>query len=137
MIEIPSREVFCDTSFFFAALDPHDTHHAAAGERLQACAQQGVVLATTWDVLGETVTLLRYRLGARMAIRFLDDVKPALHLLFVDDSIREEALLLLRRSPLRLSYCDAVSCVTVHVRFADGVCFAFDHDFRHLGLRVL
>ena len=137
MITIPVPEVFCDTSFFFAALDPSDIHHAAAGERLQACTQQGVTLATTWDVLGETVTVLRYRLGARMAIQFLDEVKPSLHLLLVDDSIREEALVLLRRSPLRLSYCDAVSCVTVKVRLADGVCFAFDRDFRHLGLRVL
>lgn len=137
MITIPTSLVFCDTSFFFAALDPTDVHHAAAQERLQACRNQEVVLATTWEVLGETLTLLRYRLTLQGATRFLDQVKPHLRLVPIDDSIREEALLVFRNSPLRLSYCDALSCIVVRVLLDNTACLAFDEDFRHLGLRVI
>ena len=137
MIAIPTPRVFCDTSFFFATLAPSDIHHAHAMERLEACHQQHITLATTWDVLGETLTLLRYRLGMRSASAFLDEVKPRLRLVPVDDSVREEALLLFHRSPLRLSYCDAVSCIIVNTVLEHTACLAFDDDFRHLGLRVI
>jgi predicted nucleic acid-binding protein len=137
MITISTSPVFCDTSFFFAALDPTDVHHPAAQERLQACGRQEVVLATTWEVLSETLTLLRYRRSLREATRFLDQVKPRLRLVPIDDSIREEALLVFRNSSRRLSYCDALSCVVVKVLLDNAACLAFDEDFRHLGLRVI
>lgn len=137
MITIPTARVFCDTSFFFAALDPRDVHHAAAQERLEVCHQQQTVLVTTWEVLGETATLLRYRVGLRVAARFLDQVKPHLQLIPIDDSIREEALLVFRRSRLRLSYCDAVSCLVVTTLLEHVPCLTFDEDFRHLGLQVI
>ncbi len=137
MIVIPTTRAFCDTSFFFAVLDPKDVHHPAAQDRLNACLRQQVALHTTWEVLGETLTLLRYRLGAKTAAAFLDQVKPHITLVPVDDSIREEALLLFRRSRLRLSYCDTVSCVVVTVLLERMACLAFDDDFRRLGLHVI
>jgi predicted nucleic acid-binding protein len=137
MIPLTAERVFCDTSFFFATLDPHDTHHAAAQERVQVCAEQRVSLLTTWEVLGETLTLLRYRLGASWAARFLDEVRPSLQLIAPSEAVREEALLLFRRSPLRLSYCDALSCLVVTSVLHRIPCLAFDDDFRHLGLHVI
>ena len=96
-------------------------------------------LWTTWDVISETVTLLRYRHSAAAAIRFLDDVKPGLHITDYGANIRVEAEQVFRRHSRgrRLSFCDAISFVVVTALLDDVPCFAFDEDFRRLGLTVI
>lgn len=56
-----------------------------------------MVLCTTWDVISETVTLLRYRWNFKTALVFLDDVTPTLHLIPAGEAIRREAEDLFRR----------------------------------------
>jgi predicted nucleic acid-binding protein len=96
-------------------------------------------LWTTWDVISETITLLRYRHSAGAAIRFLDDVKPGLHVVDYGASIRVEAEQVFRRRGRdhRLSFCDAISFVVVTALLEHIPCFAFDEDFRRLGLTVI
>ena len=74
---LPSR-LFCDTSFFYACLDPDDTNHERAKELTADAVASATTFVTTWDIVSETVTLLRYRLGFRPAMRFLDEIKPDL-----------------------------------------------------------
>jgi predicted nucleic acid-binding protein len=68
--------VFCDPSFFYACLDPRDTNHARAQALVTESTSISATFCTTWDVISETVTLLRCRRNYRAALAFLADVKP-------------------------------------------------------------
>ena len=93
----------------------------------------------TREVVSETLTLLRYRTGARAALTFLDLVVPTLELVETDAEAHDLAAAVFRRlAPRRrLSYCDALSFVVVRRFLDDMPCLAFDRDFRALGLTVL
>jgi predicted nucleic acid-binding protein len=108
---------------------------ALAGE----AASRRTQMWTTWDVISETVTLLRYRHISAAAIGFLDDVKPGLHVMDYGANIRLEAEQIFRRHGRdhRLSFCDAISFVVVTALLERVPCFAFDEDFRRLGLTVI
>lgn len=131
--------VFCDTSFFYACLDPRDSNHARARALAAEAASANTIFCTTWDIISETVTLLRYRRSYRASLSFLTDVKPGLRIIAYGDLVREEAeqVFLSYGRDHRLSFCDAVSCVVVTTLLDHAPCLAFDEDFRSLGLIVL
>ena len=131
--------VFCDTSFFYACLDPRDTNHARAQALETESASIGATFCTTWDIISETVTLLRYRRNYRAALAFLTDVKPGLRIVTYGDRVRDEAEQIFRTYARdhRLSFCDAISFVVVTSLLDHLPCFTFDEDFRALGLTVL
>ncbi|TKB66655.1 MAG: type II toxin-antitoxin system VapC family toxin [Nitrospira sp.] len=131
--------VFCDTSFFYACLDPRDTNHARAQALVTESASIGATFCTTWDIISETVTLLRYRRNYRAALAFLTDVKPGLRIVTYGDRVRDEAEQIFRTYARdhRLSFCDAISFVVVTSLLDHLPCFTFDEDFRALGLTVL
>lgn len=131
--------VFCDTSFFYACLDPKDANHATARALVTESASVGTTLCTTWDIISETVTLLRYRRNFQAALAFLTDVKPNLHIVAYGDRVRDEAEQIFRAYARdhRLSFCDALSFVVVTTLLNHMPCLAFDEDFRGLGLTVL
>jgi predicted nucleic acid-binding protein len=133
------RDVFVDTSFWFAAIVPEDTNHAPAGHLLLAAARARTRFHASWEVVGETLTLLRYRCGSRAALEFLDEIVPTIQIVAPDPEVRATALEVFRRlTPRRrLSYCDALSFVIVRQTLDDMACLAFDRDFRALGLTVL
>ena len=80
---LPSR-LFCDTSFFYACLDPNDTNHDRAEELTADAAASAAAFFTTWDIVSETITLFRYRMGFRPALRFLEEIKPHLTIIECD-----------------------------------------------------
>jgi predicted nucleic acid-binding protein len=131
--------LFCDTSFFYACFDPRDVNHRQANELSIEAAEAGSALYVTWDVISETLTLLRYRRSHREALAFLSDIKPNLHIVNYGDSVRGEAEQIFRRygRDHKLSFCDAVSFVVVTTLLHDIPSFAFDADFRALGLVVI
>jgi predicted nucleic acid-binding protein len=135
---LPGR-VFCDTSYFYACADRDDGYHRRALSLAGEVASRGTQLWTTWDVISETVTLLRYRHSSAAAIRFLDDVKPGLHVADYGADVRVEAEQVFRGHSRdhRLSLCDAISFVVVTTLLERMPCFAFDEDFRRLGLTVI
>lgn len=133
------RRVFCDTSFFYSCLDPRETSYERAQELAMETADAGTILSSTWDVISETVTLLRYRRSYQLAIRFLDEFKPMLDIVVYDHNIRATAEQVFRRygAERRLSFCDAISFVVVTTMLDNIPCLSFDQDFRALGLIVL
>lgn len=139
MIEFSRRQAFCDTSFFFAALYPKDVNYQRAGRLLEEALAQEVSLWTTWDIISETATLLLYRFNARAALRFLDEMKPSLQIVYYDESVREEAERVFRlfTKDKKLSFCDAISYVVVKTILQDVNCLSFDEDFIRLGLNVI
>ena len=135
---LPPR-LFCDTSFFYACLDSADINHGRAKAIVAEAAAARSVLVVTWDVISETVTLLRYRRSFQAALAFLTEVKPQLRIVAYGDRVRDEAEQIFRQygRDHRLSFCDAISFVVVTTLLDRMPCLAFDEDFRGLGLTVL
>ncbi len=131
--------VFCDTSFFYACLDTQDTHHARARTLVEEATTARVLFYSTWDIVSETVTLLRYRCNYARALAFLDYVKPTLRLVAYDEAVRTHAEEVFRQrgQDHQLSWCDTISFVVVTTLLDDMACFSFDRDFKQLGLTVL
>ena len=131
--------VFCDTSFFYACLDNQDVHHGRARTLVEDAATAHVVFYSTWDIVSETVTLLRYHCSYRRALAFLDHVKPLLRLVPYDDSVRLHAEDIFRRlgHDKKLSWCDTISFVVVTMLLNHMACLSFDQDFKQLGLTVI
>jgi len=131
--------LFCDTSFFYACFDPRDVNHQRAEDLSAEAAEAGSTLYVTWDIISETLTLLRYRRSYRAALTFLSEIKPALHIVNYGDSVRAEAEQIFRRygRDHKLSFCDAVSFVVVTTLLDDIPALVFDEDFRALGLIVI
>lgn len=139
MIEFSGGRAFCDTSFLFASLCPEDINFERVGEILEEASRQKISLWTTWDIISETATLLLYRFNARAAVRFLDEIKPALRIVYYDDSVRQEAERVFRLfiRDKKVSFCDAISFVVVKTILKDITCLSFDEDFLRLGLTVI
>ncbi len=135
---LPPR-LFCDTSFFYACFDPSDVNHRRARAMVEEVAAAGSVLSVTWDIISETVTLLRYRRSFQAALTFLTEVKPQLRIVAYGDRVREEAEQIFRQygRERRLSFCDAISFVVIATLLDHMPCLAFDEDFRGLGLTVI
>jgi predicted nucleic acid-binding protein len=135
---LPPR-LFCDTSFFYACFDPRDVNHQRAEDLSAQAAESGSALYVTWDIVSETLTLLRYRRSYRAALTFLSEIKPDLHIVNYGDSVRAEAEQIFRRygRDHKLSFCDAVSFVVVTTLLDDIPSLVFDEDFRALGLIVI
>ena len=137
-MSLPPR-LFCDTSFFYACLDPSDANHEQATTLVDQAATSRAVLWVTWDINSETATLLRYRRHFLAALSFLTDVKPGLRIVGYGDRVRHEAegIFRLHGRERRLSFCDAISFVVVTTLLDGMPCLAFDEDFRRLGFTVV
>jgi uncharacterized protein len=135
---LPGR-LFCDTSFFYACFDPRDINHQKAEELSVDAAASGSRLYVTWDIISETLTLLRYRRSHREAMTFLTEVKPDLNIVNYGDTVRAEAEQIFRRygRDHKLSFCDAISFVVVTALLDNVPSLAFDRDFRAVGLSVI
>lgn len=135
---LPPR-LFCDTSFFYACLDQGDVNHQRAEVIVEDAATASAVLWVTWDIISETVTLLRYRRNFPAALTFLAEVKPWLAIVSYGDRVRAEAEQIFREygRDHRLSFCDAISFVVVTTLLDDVPCLTFDEDFRSLGLTMI
>lgn len=83
--------VFYDTSFFYAGLDPRDTNHAPAQALVTESTSSGTTFCTIWDIISESVTLLRYQRNDQAALAFLTEVKPELRIVTYSDRMRDEA----------------------------------------------
>lgn len=137
-MNLPQNKAFCDTSFFFASLSPDDSNYSRAGEILEFFRENKISLYTTWDIISETITLLRYRASYKLSVEFIDVVKPSLHIVHYNDSVRMAAAEIFKKlsRDKRLSFCDSISYVVITHMFENMPCFSFDSDFRSLGLTV-
>jgi len=133
------KHLFGDMSFFYAVLDKRDSDHSSASQLAEFIQERQIPLITTWEVIVETVTLLRYRYSYRGATTFINRVLPQLNVFYVDAEVRAkafDAFLKLSRDK-EISLCDAISyiVITEHLNFIP--CLTFDKDFKQLGLTVL
>lgn len=125
--------IFVDTSFWAAVYFPRDQHHAEALQLLDA--HGDAELLTSNHVRGETWTLLRYRVGHKIAGHFLDRLARTKRVTVatVSEDLEEEALRWLRRREERAySFVDATSFALMRsLRLRQTL--AFHEDFTAAG----
>jgi predicted nucleic acid-binding protein len=123
-----NRAVLADTGPLYAAVDPDDQYYARAQAELSALA------AGSWQVLAilptilEAYSLIRYRLGATAALRWLDDLTGSGMPLIPTATDSTAAFALVRRYPDQdLTLFDALLAV-VGERLAASV-WTYDAHF--------
>ncbi|MBI4410989.1 MAG: hypothetical protein HY541_00700, partial [Deltaproteobacteria bacterium] len=95
-------------------------------------------LVSSWEIIVETVTLLRNRYSYQAAVNFIQKVLPSIQVIYIDDKIRQRSLSLFKKlaSDKRLSLCDVISYILVKEHLQNIPCLAFDDDFEKLGLSL-
>ncbi|MCX7840568.1 MAG: type II toxin-antitoxin system VapC family toxin [Anaerolineae bacterium] len=132
-----SRAIFVDTSAWIAVANQGDNNHTAAlyiYPRLLANYQR---LVTTNLVIAEVYITLRYELGHRAALTFLENVRtsPRIERVFSTPTLEQEAETILRRyDDQDFSYTDAVSFALMKARGIKEA-FTFDKHFSVMGFR--
>lgn len=131
-------KLFFDTSAFIALQDRSDGAHEAA-RRVYESLTFADRLFTSNYVVDETITRLRYTIGLPAALAFADAVLDGrlYRVLYVDEEVEAASLTFLKKyKDKRLSFTDATTISLVRENGLDAV-FAFDEDFRKVGLRLL
>lgn len=130
-------DVFIDTSYLIAALNPRDRNHETAMALKPALETVAPVL--TNHVLGESWTFARRRFGHGSAVKFVDALRRSerYRVVHVDRELEEAALEWLRKHDEReYSFVDAVSFQYMdEYNILDAL--AFDEDFHAAGFRTL
>lgn len=130
--------VFVDTSAWFALADEDDAPHQAATRLLREMTAQRAALVTTNCVVSETYMLLRARLGALAAHRFLDRVRmsPSIQRVHVPELWEESAEeVLVQYHDQDFSYVDATSFIAMR-RLRLQEAFTYDHHFAVMGFVI-
>ncbi len=94
---------------------------------------------TTNYVIGETLTLMRFRVGHEEAIAFGEKIKSSrvLKIVRVDENIENYSLDLFKKfKNVELSFTDCVSFAVMNELGIKEI-FAFDQHFSQLGFRVV
>lgn len=127
--------VFVDTSALYAVLVATDDAHGAAAGAFAEQAHTGRLVTHNYAVV-ETVSLLQVRIGAEAVRAFVDELLPALIVVWVDPETHAAALARIAEGPRSVSLVDRVSFTLMHQRGITTV-FAFDEDFRRAGFDLI
>ncbi len=137
-----SRGAFVDTSAWLALMNRHDPQYRDA-VRFHHDLGSSVPRISTWGVLAETYTWLRYHAGYRHAERWLHEAgtlqeRGVLVVVYPSAMMEASILRILSRfSDHDLSYVDAFSLHIIQLRVDIDVVFAFDHHLTLAGKPVL
>jgi len=130
---------FVETGGWISILVEGDRYHEAGRGHWGALIDLDARLVTTDYVLDEVLTRLRYDIGHRKALEFLDLVRAAeaegdLLVDWIDAGIWAEAEAIFRRyKEARLSFTDCTSFAYLRRHPTDEV-FGFDSHFEMMGL---
>ncbi len=133
------RELFVDSSAWYALADADDKHHHTAEAFLNQALKIYTRLVTSNGVVGETYTLIRTRLGYREAWEFITRVRSSsqLEMVFINEMIESQAYILLRQfQDQDFSYVDGTSFALMKARRMREA-FAYDKHFLTAGFTML
>ena len=134
-----TREVFVDAAAWVAIVDRGSTHHRAAVACHQHVMRERRPFVTTNLVIAEAHALILRYGGYRVAMSFLESVRPALRLVkvFADEALEAEAeSILARYADQDFSLTDAVSYAVMRQRGIEEA-FTFDSHFSTAGFVIL
>lgn len=130
--------IFVDTSAWVALFVRGDDFHADASAHWTELRRRSVPLVSTFDVFGETLTVIRSRSGLDQALKFGEAFLESRILVReeVNPELRRDAWTLFKQYQDKpLSFTDCTSFALLKKRGIKHV-FSFDDDFRRLGYAV-
>ena len=134
--------IFVDTRAWIALTDRSDQHHLDAVAIYTKLKKRRVRFLTTDYIIDETVTRLRYDVGHRAAVAFLDSLSPAekasnLRVVRIDETLFASAVSIFRQFDTAvLSLTDCTSFAVCKAREIDEA-FGFDQHFTMTGIALV
>ncbi|MGQ9808675.1 MAG: type II toxin-antitoxin system VapC family toxin [Armatimonadota bacterium] len=130
--------VYVDTSAILAIIDADDRWHTQAAEAWLALMESPEEVLTSNYAVVEVASLLQRRFGLKVLRRFVEEMLPAMTVVFVDPGLQERALSAVlagrgRRGP---GLVDCAAFEIIRERSVDRV-FAFDSHFRERGYAMV
>ncbi len=132
------RQLFVDTSAYFALTDRSDENHEAAVRIIHQLIRERTELLTTNYIVAETHTLLLNRIGYKTALQVIEELyKSQTRIYRVREAEERKALEIVRKyTDKEFSLVDAMSFATME-RLHLTQAFAFDHHFAQYGFSLL
>ena len=137
------KRVFIDTSAWIDLMNSNERHHSAAVAFHKSLAPMTLRI-TTWGIVSETFTWIRYHIGYQEALRWLTlkfslEVQGFLQVVCPDHQMEIGVRKFISRfHDQKLSYVDAFSLALIQSRPDIDAIFAFDHHHMSLaGIPVL
>lgn len=134
--------VFIDTSAWIDLMNKSERHHAAAVAFHKSLAPM-TFRVTTWGIVSETFTWIRYHVGSGEATKWLAlkehlEGQGFLQVVFPDSQMEVAVRKVIDRfHDQNLSYVDAFSIALIKSRPDIDAIFAFDHHMALADLPVL
>lgn len=130
------RNIFVDTSAFYAFLNKSDEFHQAAEKEFSTFDPDTTILTCSSYVILETLTLLQRRIGLDPVRKWRTTFQPILDVVWVGAELHEKALSAFIASEQRtVSLTDWTSFEIMQQRQIEDV-FTFDLHFARYGFNL-
>jgi predicted nucleic acid-binding protein len=131
------RQLFVDTSAYFALTDRRDGNHEAAVRIIHQLIREVTKLLTSNYIVAETHTLLLNRIGYKTALQVIEELyKSQTQIYRVREAEERKALEIIRKyTDKEFSLVDAISFATMEKHHLTQA-FAFDHHFAQYGFSL-
>ena len=127
-----------DTSALIALKNESETKHSVAMGGFENLLSKNIGIMTTNFVFAETYTLLRYRVGHKVAVEFGDFVRQSRVIQYVRASEEIENIawkIAVKYQGKDFSFADCVSFALME-KFGINEAFAFDQHFEQFGFEL-
>lgn len=131
-------KIFVDTSAFVSLHDGHDPNHKKALDLALRMDRENAELHTSSDVIGKTLTVISRKMGKIKAAEFFNNFKSSgVREIFIDEELHEQTRkFFMKVKSKNISFIDCSSVVAMKKRGLKTI-FAFDQDFKKLGVSML
>jgi predicted nucleic acid-binding protein len=130
--------VYCDASFFIALFSKKDIKHSRALELFKEIKAEQITIHTSWIVISESMTVLRYQYGYTEALSFNQSIDLyKIHQATKGQLQQAVAVFNLFNQDKKISFVDALTRVLVYGELKKMPALSFDSDFKTLGLTTI
>lgn len=132
-------KVFIDTSGWVALYDRNDQNHSNAKGLWKKIISQDNLIYTTFDVLDETITLLRFHSNYKQSLEFGETLfkSKIINIIETNEETREKAWEFYKKfSDKKLSLTDCTSFAVMFL-FKISEVFTFDKHFFQVGFNPI
>ena len=130
--------VYCDASFFIALFSKKDTKHKRALELFKEIKAERIAIHTSWFVISEAMTVLRYQYGYPEALSFNQAIDLyEIHHSTVSQLQQAKPTFNLFSKDKKISFVDALARVLILEELKKMPALSFDDDFRAMGLPTI
>jgi len=130
--------VYCDASFFIALFSKKDIKHKRALELFKEIKAEQITIHTSWFVISESMTVLRYQYGYTEALSFNQSIDLyRIHQVSANQLQQAVSVFNLYNKDKKISFVDALTRVLIYGDLKKIPALSFDSDFKTLGLTTI